>query len=337
MLKLDGADSGVDLDRGVEAGVVRAGQVVEELGGPGAAVAAVGREPLVDDEGGADRDGDQHVLLPHEVDVVVVLYAIKAFTVGNLILAEQDLVRAFERWRHDETSALVVERGKNCRSRGYFFDGGQLRVVLIGANDVDDRRWLGDGVGLGLRLGAGRFGWRGSLRGRLVGLGRGGGRCSLEEVSGGGLAGGSRGGGTIWLCGESGGGGENGLGAGLGGCAAGVGMLGGDPGVDAVDGDGIGRVFGAATSVMGLGLWLGFRLSFCVGRSGGRRAVGLGLLVRLSLRLEFRLLLGRRLVLTGVQGERRKGQSCERQNGCNGGVCAHRHLGGAETPEQDQL
>ncbi len=124
MLKLHSADGGVDLQRGVEAGVVRAGQIVEELSGPRTAVAAVGWEALVDDEGGADGNGDQHVLLPHEVNVVVVLDAIEAFAVGNLILAEQNLVRALERWGNDEAAALVVERGKNCRSGGYFFDRG---------------------------------------------------------------------------------------------------------------------------------------------------------------------------------------------------------------------
>ncbi len=49
MLEFHGADGGVDLERSVEAGVVRAGQIVEELSGPGAAVTAVGWEALVDD------------------------------------------------------------------------------------------------------------------------------------------------------------------------------------------------------------------------------------------------------------------------------------------------
>ncbi len=31
---------------------------------------------------------------------------------------------------------------------------------------------------------------------------------------------------------------------------------------------------------------------------------------------------------------REQGQSCERQSGCDGGVCAHSDVEGAETPEQ---
>ncbi len=58
LLELDGADGGVDLERGVEAGVVGAGQGGEKLRGPGTAVAAIVWEAVVDEEGSADGDGN---------------------------------------------------------------------------------------------------------------------------------------------------------------------------------------------------------------------------------------------------------------------------------------
>ena len=37
-----------------------------------------------------------------------------------------------------------------------------------------------------------------------------------------------------------------------------------------------------------------------------------------------------RVLRTSEERGRRKGQGCERQNGCDGGVCAHMDLGGAK-------
>ncbi len=48
LLELDGADGGVDLQGRLEAGVELAGELGEEVRGPGAAVAAVGGKALVD-------------------------------------------------------------------------------------------------------------------------------------------------------------------------------------------------------------------------------------------------------------------------------------------------
>ncbi len=120
LLELDGADGGVDLERGLEAGEVLAGEGVEEEGGPGAAEAAVGGEAVVDAEGVVGGDGDEDAGGAHVVEVGVVMDAFEAVAVGDEVLAEEDLMRAFEGRGYDEAAAPVVEGGE---------DGGVWRGV----------------------------------------------------------------------------------------------------------------------------------------------------------------------------------------------------------------
>ena len=68
--------------------------------------------------------GTRRLLAAEVEDVVVVLDAVEAVAVGDLVLVEEDLVRAFERARDDELAALVVERGQDDRGGGLFFYGG---------------------------------------------------------------------------------------------------------------------------------------------------------------------------------------------------------------------
>ena len=73
LLELDRADGGVDLERGVEAGVVVAGHIREEARGPDAGVAAIVREALVDADGVILGEGDELELAAHGDEVSVVL------------------------------------------------------------------------------------------------------------------------------------------------------------------------------------------------------------------------------------------------------------------------
>ncbi len=94
-----------------------------------------------------------------------------------------------------------------------------------------------------------------------------------------------------------------------------------DPCVDAADGDRIRSVGALLAAGVVFGLmrcgWIGGELlvGMLPGRFCGDGFVG-------------------RVLRTSKELGRGKGQSCERQNGCNGGVCAHMDLGGAKTPEQ---
>ena len=49
--------------------------------------------------------------------IFVVLDAVEAVAVGDLVLADENLARSLERRGNDEAAALVVERGKDDRSR----------------------------------------------------------------------------------------------------------------------------------------------------------------------------------------------------------------------------
>ena len=129
----------------MEAGVVGARKVLEELRSPGAAEAAIFVEALIDVHAGVDRQGNQGSLTAHVGDVVVVLDAVESFTVGNLILPDEDLVGAFEWGGHDQAAALVVEGGEDERCGCGLFDGLKLRSDGGWADDADDGNRLGDG------------------------------------------------------------------------------------------------------------------------------------------------------------------------------------------------
>ena len=290
LLELHGADGGVDLQRCVEAHVVGAGHGGEELCGPGTAVAAISGKALVDDEDVADGNGDEETMVAEVDDVIVVLDAVETVAVGDLVLAEQDLVRAFERRRHDETAALVVERGQQDWRGGDFLDGGQRWAICLRADSGYDCDgfvgWLLRGfvrLSAGVRgLGLGSLCWLG-LRGWLS-------VSCLEEVGGSGLFGG-------------------GAADGSDGCGSGV-----------LDG----LLLVAARMVLGLclGFGCGFGCWFC-GLLLGGWFCGLDL-----------GLMGGNCFVDGVLGlgtcclERGRGerQGCERQDGSDGGVCAHSDL-----------
>ena len=146
LLELDGADSGVDLQGRVEVLVVGAGKIGEELRGPGAAVAAVDGEAVVDVEGVADRETYEQLLIAHVEEVVVVLDAVQAVAVGHLILVDENLVGAFESGRHDEAATLVVERGQDDGGGGLVLDAFKLRLAGGWADDTDDGHGTSDGA-----------------------------------------------------------------------------------------------------------------------------------------------------------------------------------------------
>ena len=99
----------------MEVCVVGAGQGGQKLRGPGTAVATVQGEALVDLQGVASGKRDQEPLAAHVEQIFVALDAVETVVVGHLVLVDEDLVGALERWRNDEVAALVVERGQNDR------------------------------------------------------------------------------------------------------------------------------------------------------------------------------------------------------------------------------
>ena len=109
LLEFDRADGGVDLQRRVEVSVVGASQGGEKLRDPGAAVAPVCGKAFVDLQGVTGGERDQQALVAHVQKIFVVLDAVEAVAVGDLILMDENLVRALERRRNDEAATLVVE------------------------------------------------------------------------------------------------------------------------------------------------------------------------------------------------------------------------------------
>ncbi len=143
LLELDGANGGVDLERFVEAASEVARDVTEELRGPGAGVASVEGEAIVDGECGAGGEGDEHAPFPHGIEVGVILYAAETVLIGHLILVEENGVRADEGGGHEETAVLVVKTWKRERFHGGVGDGGKLRSREVGGTDDGDDGGLG--------------------------------------------------------------------------------------------------------------------------------------------------------------------------------------------------
>jgi hypothetical protein len=187
LLEFDGADRGVYLQRRVKVGVVCPRHVGEELRGPGAGITAVYGQAIVYFQGAVRGQRDQHPLASHIEEVGVVLDAVEALAVGNFVLVQKDLVGAFEGWGDDETSALVVEHGKNGGGCGILCDAPQLGLFCCGADDADYGNGFGDGVG-SAGVGTGdTCGTLGLVRGRGFGcLGFDGG--SFQEVVRGGFS-----------------------------------------------------------------------------------------------------------------------------------------------------
>ena len=99
-LEIDGPYGRVDLQRAVEALIVAAGQVAEEVRGPWAAVAAVVGKSRIDSQRGAGGEDDQLAGGAHGVELGIVLNPDEAFGGVALILAEQRLARSAQR-RHE--------------------------------------------------------------------------------------------------------------------------------------------------------------------------------------------------------------------------------------------
>src|ERR1700722_8003647 len=143
LLELDGADGGVDLQGRLEAGVELAGELGEEVRGPGTAVAAGDGEALVDLQAGGDGERDEEAFVAHAVEIGVILDAGETVAIGDLVLVEQDLVRALERRRNDESAALVVESGKENGRGGddrWWWCWCELGTRFGVARDVHDMR-----------------------------------------------------------------------------------------------------------------------------------------------------------------------------------------------------
>lgn len=127
LLEFDGADSGVDLQRCVEVGVVCAGDGSKEFCSPGAAVTTVQGKPLVDLQGVCGRKRDQETFAAQCEEVFIVLNAVEPVTLGYLVLMYEDVVGPSERWRHDEAAAPVVEGWQDDRGCDLVFDTSQVR------------------------------------------------------------------------------------------------------------------------------------------------------------------------------------------------------------------
>ncbi len=68
------------------------GKCGEKLRGPGAAIAAICWEAVIDLEGSTGGESEEHSLAAHVDDVTIVANAVKALAVRDLILTQQNLV-----------------------------------------------------------------------------------------------------------------------------------------------------------------------------------------------------------------------------------------------------
>jgi hypothetical protein len=96
--------------------IVSTGQRSEKLCRPGATIAAIQRQALIDLQGVIGRKRDQKPIVAHLQDIFVIAYAIETIPVSDLILMNENLVGPFERWRNNETSTLVIQAGQDDRS-----------------------------------------------------------------------------------------------------------------------------------------------------------------------------------------------------------------------------
>lgn len=120
-------------------------EILEELGSPGPAEAAVLVEAIINVHASVYGEGNEGLLTAHLGNVVVVLNAVETFAVGDLILPDEDLMGSLERGGHDEAAALVIERGEDERRGRGLFDRLKLRGAGSGADDADHGYGPGDG------------------------------------------------------------------------------------------------------------------------------------------------------------------------------------------------
>jgi hypothetical protein len=121
-------------------GIVCAGQCSKKLRRPGAAVATIYGEPLIDLQSAIDWKIDEQMLAAHVYKVFIILNATEPVMVSNQVLTDEYFVGPPERRRNDETATPVVKRWQNDRSVCDLFDAGEIRQCTA-ANfaDVDAR------------------------------------------------------------------------------------------------------------------------------------------------------------------------------------------------------
>lgn len=311
LLELYGTDGGVHLQRRLKARVVGTGKRRKKLCRPGPTVATVSRQTLVYYEGAIGGDGYEELLVAEVEDVIIVLDAVETIAVGNLVLTQQNLVGALQWAGDDEAATLVVERWQDDRCGGHLLHRGERRAIGCRSNDTDDTYRLGGGLYGVADGGSGRwvFQMAGCVDGSGVSLGGNGG---VQEVRRGSLA---------LRSSDAGDGGGDNVFDGL---RSAVVMLEFRLRPGCRSGFGFGtRLWRGLGSSFRLGAFLGWRwflrpgLAEGVLRPGVRCGVSCGGVFSASFKQSWR--------------ER---QGCERQDGCDGGVCAHSDLKGAETPEQ---
>ncbi len=96
-LIFDGAHGRVDLQRPVEAGIVHAGQIAEEVSRPRAAIAAIYRQFSVYAERHIDWHSHERVLAAKFIELLIVLDAFQAIGFAALVLTNERLPRTLER------------------------------------------------------------------------------------------------------------------------------------------------------------------------------------------------------------------------------------------------
>jgi len=106
-LVVNGADGGADFKRAMKESSMLAGQIGEELRGPGAAVAVRFREVLVDREVSRSGEGDEEVVSDAVLQIVLVLDALESvFALRSFILALERGMGAEQRRRQAEVTAM---------------------------------------------------------------------------------------------------------------------------------------------------------------------------------------------------------------------------------------
>jgi hypothetical protein len=94
---------------------VSSGQGRKKLRRPRPAIAAIQGKALINLQGVIRGKCDQEPLAAHVQKIFVVLNTIETIAVGYLILVNENLMGALERWRNDETAAFVIKTGQDDR------------------------------------------------------------------------------------------------------------------------------------------------------------------------------------------------------------------------------
>lgn len=121
-------------------GIVCACQCSKKLRRPGAAVATIYGEPLIDLQSAIGWKIDEQMLAAHVYEVFIILNATEPVMVSNQVLTDEYFAGSPERRRNDETATPVVKRWQDERSVCDLFDAGEIRRCSAAAfTDVDAR------------------------------------------------------------------------------------------------------------------------------------------------------------------------------------------------------